>query len=658
MQWRMRAQVIVGAVFALGVILTAPPGARACSCVGPHLERRVAPTDGAIGFPTNGTLRIFLSGFPPAARPLVGAEYRLRDAHGALVPLDVSVVGTRVDLRPRSALAPSSTYTLDQVFAFDAAGLRLSDTDRLQAQGSIRGAFYPVVSFTTGVASASRSLVPRITSSELHVAYGGGDCGPATRVALEVSLGAATRPTDILELEHAQRGAIASQLASSTSLYAGDMLCDPNPVSLPDGPVVVRAVLRDASGAVLGVSPWASPTASGLQSVFGLRPRPSSAGRVGVFGSMGWPSVTMVPSTQPLSRGPTDCTNGLEVIARHTVVAGGAPWMYADRPPLDGDRSGRWLLLGGIHESDPMRLFAIGDTGAASSLSQSLGGYAVGLIATPRGPLVAYNTYTPDIHSHTHISLLDARGAPLWSRDVADDMRHERVIRGGGNVLVAWSSSRLSYQLLQEQDGTSIASVETTYTVDTNSEAPAAAWVDGRALLVWASGAGTRSLVSATITGTSISAVNDLSAIGTYSPPDLAAAGAQAGLATATNDGHVFFTLLDHDGLVAHPPVLVSAGMGRDNRLPRVAWNGRFFALAWEKHPSPGVFVAAVDGSGNVSPALRIDAGEDEAGTVGMLATATGWLAVYTAGDSHDQRIAELRCAPHQPLGAPQSIGP
>ena len=78
----MRPTFSFGLTLALVTLcaLALPRRARACSCVGPHPERHVVPSDGAVDFPTGGTVRVFLSGFPRSVRPLVGAEYRLQDA--------------------------------------------------------------------------------------------------------------------------------------------------------------------------------------------------------------------------------------------------------------------------------------------------------------------------------------------------------------------------------------------------------------------------------------------------------------------------------------------------------------------------------------------------------------------------------------------------
>src|SRR5690606_31613522 len=122
---------LLALVVAIGVIAT-PAAARACSCVPPRLSRDVLPRDGAEQFPTDGVIHVFLTAFPLAARKALASEYRLRDAAGAEVPVDPRVVGTRLDLVPRAPLRPSTKYSLEQVFAFDEAGVRLGDTERIQ----------------------------------------------------------------------------------------------------------------------------------------------------------------------------------------------------------------------------------------------------------------------------------------------------------------------------------------------------------------------------------------------------------------------------------------------------------------------------------------------------------------------------------------------
>lgn len=644
------------------LLLVAPDRASACSCVEPRLVRRVVPNDGAADFPVDGTLRVFLGGFPVGVRPTLAAEYRLRDAAGSLLPLDATVVGTRLDLRPHARLSPSTTYTLEQIFAFDAAGTRLTDLERMGSHGALRGIWYPVATFRTSAGVATpRAIAPTITAARLHFAHGGGDCGPATAAQADVRLPPRMLATDIVELRVRSHGTVVSDAAEGlTSLYVGDMLCDPDPVTLPAGASLeIQAVMLDAAGTELGASAWTRAHGHGR--------RPTSVGRIGLLGAGTWPSVTIVaaPSTAA-PRGPASCQHGLELVSRHDVVSDGAPWTYGDRTTLSTDGAARWLAYSG-GEGAAMRLFTVAGDGVASSVSTTVSGTPSATLATSSGPLVSWSTYTQDAHSEGHLARLDAHGAPSWSVALpGGDGSDHRLARGDGRVFVAWArrepdyTERLAYAIFDESTGAAIASLApTTYGLDSNSEGPATAFVDGRFLIVWGTGSGFRGgpLASLVVQDSTASAPVDLSAIDSYAPPDLAGAGTQAGLVTATHDGRVLLAVLDHDGRLASGPFEISTGVGgRDNRLPRVAWNGQAFAVAWETYPTPGVYVAIVDGTGAVSAALRVDASEPYAGSIGIAPTASGWLAGYTTDRAHG-RIAELRCRASAALGPPQSIG-
>ncbi|MDB4932965.1 MAG: hypothetical protein JWM10_5449, partial [Myxococcaceae bacterium] len=50
--------------------------AAACSCSASAPRRVTVPDDGAVGFPTDGIVRVFATGFPPSLRALLAREYR------------------------------------------------------------------------------------------------------------------------------------------------------------------------------------------------------------------------------------------------------------------------------------------------------------------------------------------------------------------------------------------------------------------------------------------------------------------------------------------------------------------------------------------------------------------------------------------------------
>ena len=645
----------------LAVLLCAghAPPAHACSCVQVRLGREVLPADGAVDVPTDAVLRVFLTAFPESVRASLAAEYRLRDPAGTLVPLDATVVSTRLDLRPRTALQPSTEYTLEQVFAFGPTGARLGDTERWRAPaGTVRGAWYPVVRFRTGAGPATGAArAPTIVRAELHFSSGGGSCGPATTVSVATRLPAAIAATDVAELRVRGQGVVATAPAEDAGeLAAGDTLCARDPITLRRGASLrVQVAIVDASGAEVGASAWAGASGRGA--------RPRSRSHTDLLGAGGWPSIPIGP-TPPAAApsGPQSCAHGLEVVARREVVSDTAPWTYGDRSTLAGDGSAAWIAFRGA-DAAPLRVFALAP-GRTSELPSTLPGRPEALVAGA-GPLLLSRLYGAGATQSSVVSL-DARGTPRWTSALSGEGGGHRLARGGGQVLAAWGarqpdhSRRLAFALLDDRSGAPIAStVSTTYGLDTNAEGPAIAFVDDRFLVAWVGRVGLArgpTRVGA-IDGTSLGPAPILP-VQSDGPLDLAAGGARAALVTSEG-GHIHATILDRDGRVVTGPVVLSTGVGgSDNRLPRVAWDGRLFAVAWETHPAPGTYVAVIDARGTASPAVRIDGDEPHAGTVGIApAPGGGWLASYTV-DRARGMLAELRCRTGPATGAPQVLDP
>ena len=639
----------------VGVLFARAAPALACSCVGPTPTRSVVPHDGASDFPIDGVVRVLVTGFPAPERAAIGAEYRLRDATGAVVALDVGVVATRIDLRPHTPLAPSATYTLEQIFAYDAAGTRLTDLQRITATGPLRGIWSPVATFTTATSPAvTRALVPTLTNARLLFRYGGGDCGPSTDVMTDLALPAGVIDTDVIELRTRHDGVVLTTTALGlASLLVGDTLCTADPVTLPSGSSIeVQAVLVDAAGHDLGTSGWRRARGHGT--------RPSSRRLTWA----GWPSVTIVPTPSvSTSRGPASCPNGLEVISRHDVVSAGAPWMYGERTTLSSESATRFVAYGS--DAGAMQLFTLAADGGATRIAPTATGQPDALFATMQGPIVTSVAYSRTLGVVGTLLRLDAHGAARWSSELPATGTDHRIARGGGQILVAWAATgdgiteRLAYAIFDERTGALIESqAPTSFTLDANSEGPAAAFVDGRFVIVWGSAQGlVRGPLISLVVSAGGATHRPLSSIDSYSPPDLASAGNRAGLVTASSDGRVLFGVLDRDGALASGPFEVSVGVGgTQNRLPRVAWNGSELAVAWETYPTAGVYVAIADGTGAISAALRVDDAEPFAGSIGVTPTANGWLAGYTI-DRGRGRIAELRCTSQPPVGPPQRIG-
>jgi hypothetical protein len=622
------------------------------------MGRDVVPADGAVGVPTDATVRVFLRAFPATVRAAIAAEYRLRDVSGALVPFDARVVGTRLDLDPRAALQPDTEYRLEQLFAYDRAGVRLADTDRWRAGGSgLRGAWFPVVGFRSGAGPSSAAhRVPTIAGAALHFAHGGGDCGPATAVSVDLS-GAAGGATDILELRVRGQGLVATDRADGTPrLYAGDMLCDPDPVTLRAGASLeVQVALLDASGRELGATPWRRAAGRG--------PRPPSSGRAPLAYRGGWSALSLVQPRAAAGAGPAGCAFGLEVVSRRELVREGAPWMHGDRSTLVTEGASGWIAFAGAERAPALRIFSL----AGTPMPATLPGIPQAMLPGPTGPLLVSRVYAAGGASQSALSALDARGRRTWSTPIAGEAGRYRLARGGGRVLVAWGafaadySELLAWAVFDERTGAPIVpATPTAHGIDTNAEGPAAAFVDGRFMIVWPNGAGLLRrgpLRAAVVNGAVLGPAIDIP-VASDGPPDLTAAGTHAGLATAAAGGRIAWTLLDRDGHVAAGPVVVSAGVGgTDNRLPRIATDGRLFAVAWESYPDPGAYVAVVDAAGVASPALRIDQLEPLAGSVGIAATPAGFAASYTV-DRGRGILASLRCRTQPGSGAPQLIDP
>jgi hypothetical protein len=629
-----------------------PSRGDACSCLAPRLGRTVVPGDGAVGFPTDGIVRVFLRAFPERAREAVADEYRLRDGSGTIVPFDVQVLGTRVDLDPRARLKPETNYTLEQVFAYEASGRGVSDTERLKApRRSLRGAWFPVATFRTGpdAAAPPAAHAPTLERSELHFSYSDADCGPATTLGVELAMPATTSPTEILELRVRGQGVVATTPASGTRhIYAGDTICDWDPVTLRSGDTLdFQVALLDATGAELGVTAWTTASGSGQRPRSGRQVDPTT-----------WPSVAMVevPVAQP--DGPASCRFGLEVVARRELVTEGAPWMYGERSTL----TARFVAFEGTSDSQDGRVFALESGKALATSGLPLPRV---MIDGELGPILISLDFDAADRRHVELAALDASGARRWSLELPGEGDGHRIARGGGRVLAAWSAERssltesLAYVIVDERTGATLASaIATDHYLNSNEEGPAVAFVDGRFLLAWVSGvAGSlrRGPVRvATISGTTLSAPIDLPIV-SDAPPDLTNAGGRAGLVTSRR-GRIEWTLLDRDGRMVTGPIEVSAGIGgTDNRLPRIAWDGRLFAVAWESYPDMGAYTAVVDAGGRVSSALRLDPGDG--GTVGIATGPSGFVASYTIARRRGV-AATLRCRTRAAPGPRQSIPP
>lgn len=677
MAMRAHSQALVFALVFLAVNVEAR--ALACSCARTRLARTHLPIDRSADVPTDVTLRVFLTGFSRALRTSLGAEYQLRDSSGAIVPLDVTVVSTRLDLRPRSALRAGETYTLEQLFVFGVDGTRLTDDERVSASaGSLRGAFFPVSRFITTAPAPARSLTVRVSEASLTLPRGGGDCGPGAGIAVEMAPTFGSTPHDVIELRvrtaAGRERVAATGPASEPMLYAGDLLCMADPEPLPAGQrISYRVVLRDVADRELGSTPW-RVVSSRLSRRPGRRLRDAGV-------PAGWSVSSQVPATLAIAtRGPAGCEHGLEELARVELVATGAPSSYGERSmPIVSD--GRlWSLHSPAPEgtSRTARATSVAldaPSMVAASQETRIESVPDAVVSSGAHAFVLARRYEERAPTTATLSAIDLDAqtpGPLalaWQIPFDASAGRYRMALGERELAIAYGrrpyggySESLSFVFIDPRDGHETGpALHTAQGLDTNAEGASIAHVGGRFVVVWpsASGLGARGPLRATyVSSAGLGTIVDLP-IASYSPPDLVSAGSTAGLATASPDGRVELSVIGPDGALIRGPFLLSRGVGgRDNRLPRVAWDGQRFAVLWGSHRATGAHVVVVDEAGHVSAPLRVDRDGVHAAGLGIVATPTGFVVTYTAGYGTHGMAVSLRCRAHPAAGAPIAIAP
>ncbi len=669
----MRRRTTLAAVLGALALALAPRPASACSCVPPRLQRVSLPADGATDFPTDGVIRVFLTGgFPEPLRLAMASEHRLRDASGALVPLDARVVGTRLDLRPRAPLAPGARYVLEGVFAYDASGVRVSDTERwvdaLRGGGAagLRGAWFPVAAFETASGPAPRRrTAPQITAARLHFAMGGGDCGPGVGLTAELQLPPLVASTDVLELRVEGVGVVETIPArDAPRVYASDTLCNPDPVTLPARTAVrAEVAILDASGVELGTSGWSR--ARGVPR-FALDARwhghrrtatPTADQQAAV---QRWTSIPIVAASGASDPGPAGCPHGLEITRVRETAPSGGPWIYEALSSLTSDGRRAWNVLG--EPTGGARVHRL-DAGAAATPGVTLAGSPASGASGADGPYFVTRVYASGGGSpQTTLHALANDGSARWQAPIQGDGDYFQLAAGSGRVLASWNqggaalNARVVWAVFDAATGAPVGSTHASaHAVHTNGGL-ASAFVNDRFFLAWPAGRSrpTVSLAVLSRDGAELSA-RDLGVAG-HGPMDLAAAGSRVALVTES-DRQIAWHLLDESGALLRGPVVVSAGVGQDNRKPRVAWNGSVFAVAWETHPSARTYVTVVDESGRVAPALALEPGVHTS-TVGVAAIGRELLLAYTRDPYESARVvtAALRCRASAPAGAPQRI--
>ncbi len=460
------------AVVTLALALAAHP-AEACSCSEPKLSRVVTPADGSADFPINGHMRVFLTAFPRQLREGIGRDYRLRDDQGALVKLNQTTTQTMAELAPVKPLKPGTRYTLEQAFDFDPSGTRLTDTERwMAAQGveapglkgaGLRRAFFGVSSFTTATSPAKAAgATVAIAKGEVRYLEGGGDCGPATTLELQVALPQPVDRSEHLEVEVEGQGVVRTLPLEATSasplqVWVSDMLCVFDPVHLGRKErFPTRVHLVDAAGSRRASTAWFQPTVPQRLSPYpDARPRgldePLPRERVASPKQLAaWFGVSEVPARAAFGEGAAFCPNGLEV-ARARTYRPPSPWHTQMRLPFSVDSQGNPWVLTTTGES-AYRLEVEGTT-----LGLSAGILEPWFTHLPDGFLVAgtdwlnqeelQKNFRPGVPMQIEVVVerLGPDGTPRWRTTLApkDSAWSVRAAVDGQLALVAWVNTQI-----------------------------------------------------------------------------------------------------------------------------------------------------------------------------------------------------------------------
>src|SRR5688500_10555573 len=219
----MRA-IAVRLLLTVTAMLAGERAVEACTCWGSLAERTISPARGTVGFPVDGSIRIFMHGYDEPLRTRIHREYRLAGPDRALVPLKHEVHDLMVVLTPGAPLRPNTRYVLERVFAYD-RGLLLSESERLElARGGRNGVsqrryWLPDIWFETGEGiEHSPPRAPRIVQAE--ALFDDSSCGPATWVSAKVGAAEIDAPVLALEIDgvgivrHFDVGALGPNLGS------------------------------------------------------------------------------------------------------------------------------------------------------------------------------------------------------------------------------------------------------------------------------------------------------------------------------------------------------------------------------------------------------------------------------------------------------------
>ncbi len=560
------------------------------------LRRHAVPDDGATGFPTDGVLRVFLTAFPDLVRAAVAREYRLIDDVGAEVPIDATVVWTRIDLRPRQPLRPNARYTLEALYTY-AYGERLGDSGRLEralvGNVAMQRVWFPAVVFETGDGPAAPSPAVAVTSFTVRDIVDRGMC-EASGVSASLRMTQATRPSDVVQFEMRPRGGasvvvqtLRADGATSWNLWAGSDLCNPDRISIPHGlPLETRAVVLDVVGREIGASAWVA-----------LRSHPQGSREWGLPGSNlapwlvhSWNTPPIVRATGRTPAAPGLCPHGLEVVTRRELFPPGESY---ERPEQST------FALDGVHGWQPRfvpqatttSVVGFSPRADAPTLPVTLADGVIASAADDRGPVFVTRSSLSD---EVRVQALDRDGGTRWSRPITG--HYDSRVVGGGRVLTT---------------GANTALVPRPRRVDLP--------------------------------------VRSIGAI------DAVAAGSHVAV-VSVDASRVLWTLLDRNGAIVRGPVAVSAGVGGvENWVPRVTYGDGLFAVAWQSNALRATYAAVVDLMGAISPAVQL-AGDVRPWTPGIAAAGDRtFLATYATSQSGVDAVS-LRCHATAARGAPAFI--
>lgn len=613
----------------------------------------VAPPGTSV--PTDINIRVFLEGgFPKELREQLHREYRLQDSSGTEVAMTARLTQTRLDLTPIETLRPNTMYRLERVYAYDAMGVRIADNERLHADpADVRRAWFAEAEFKTGASAGATGHAPKLRSARLSTRQGGGDCGPGISMQAELDPTSSVAPNDVVELEVRGFGVVASKPGLSLTgphptMWASDLLCNPDKVAIPDAAEhQVRFVLIDSVG---GRHPakWTRVARRGNA----LRKHASRRGQTATaFG--GWFDATQETAKPFTGNSPPVCEHGFEVTKRFEAAGRGGPSVYGAQSTVGwtGDAVGLTITT----EGSNTQVVRVAPDGTATVEPDVLGGWVEAGWSDRRGGVFVTRTHSKGV-SRLALQATQPSGTKDW--EVALSPGDEFRIADGIDRLLLTQTVRgaaggwLSWTLVSRDKGEVLRRESSAHKVDSDAGS-ASALVGQRFLVAYAEGGQARTVGLIAVSKRGKQVWNKALAIPSDRQLDIVAARERAALVSSYR-GKIQLTIVTAAGDIEVGPVEVSAGLGGGmHRNPHVAWDGKMFAVVWERYPSQKVYVAAVDGSGRVSRTMVMS----EAAIAGVTATPSGFVASYTkAGGAVD--VVHLACRKAAFLGAPQRIAP